>query len=44
MRKKTLKKVYSLKNRISKGFDESKKQKQISETLENEVKESQKTD
>ena len=36
------KSIYSLKNRISKGFDESKKQKQISETLENEVKESSK--
>ena len=36
------KSIYSLKNKISKGFDESKKQKQISETLENEVKESSK--
>ena len=34
--------IYSLKNKISKGFDESKKQKQLSEMLEDDIKKSSK--
>ena len=41
--KKILEKdIYSLKNKISKGLDESKKQKQVNIALENELKESSK--
>ena len=35
---KNLRKIYLFKNKISKGLDESKKQKQVNIALENELK------